>query len=121
MALKKRVAFNCNLDDLPIEISSKRVKQLNEIQSSVYFEKVVILQALADDRRLRLLDALENGELCACMMVELLHLKPSALSYHLSLLSDARLIKSRRDGSFQIYALTNFGKSILDLLRNLEK
>ncbi len=120
MPKKGRVAFNCNLDDLPIEISSKRLKQLYEIQSGVYFEKVAILHALADDRRLRLLDALENGELCACMMVELLHLKPSALSYHLSLLSDAGLIKSRRDGSFQIYALTDFGKSVLNLLRNLD-
>ena len=121
MPKKGRVAFNCNLDDLPIEISSKRLKQLHEIQSSIYFEKVVILQALADDRRLRLLDALEKGELCACMMVDLLHLKPSALSYHLSLLSEAGMIESRRDGSFQIYSLTDFGKSILDLLRNLER
>jgi len=119
MPKKNSAAFNCNLKDLPVDITPERVKQLLEIQAGVYYERVAILQALADDRRLRLLDALENGELCACMMVDLLYLKPSALSYHLSLLTDAGLIRSRRDGSFQVYALTEEGKSVLNLLRGL--
>lgn len=107
------------LDGLPVELTPRRIAQLREIAARDHGEEEAVLQALADRRRLKVLDALMGDELCVCVLVQLLGIKPSALSYHLSLLAEAGLVRARRDGSFQMYSLTVRGESALELLRKL--
>jgi ArsR family transcriptional regulator, arsenate/arsenite/antimonite-responsive transcriptional repressor len=57
-----------------------------------------ITKALADGNRLRVLMALGGGELCVCQIVELLQLAPSTTSKHMSILRQARLVESRKEG-----------------------
>jgi len=109
------------LEDLPVTLTPRRVSQLREIAARDHAEEEALLHALADHRRLIALAALQGGELCVCVLVELLDIKPSALSYHLSLLADAGLVRTRREGSFQLYSLTPRGESALELLRKLMK
>ncbi|MCF8078106.1 MAG: metalloregulator ArsR/SmtB family transcription factor [Desulfobacterales bacterium] len=60
-------------------------------------------KALADESRIRILGALRENELCVCQLIELLGLAPSTVSKHLSILRNARLIDSRKQGRWMYY------------------
>ena len=64
-----------------------------------------ITKALADDKRVRALLALRQGELCVCQITELFALAPSTISKHLSILYQAGLVESRKDGRWIYYKL----------------
>lgn len=64
-----------------------------------------ITKALADENRVRALLALRGGELCVCQMTELFGLAPSTVSKHLSILLQAGLVESRKEGRWIFYRL----------------
>lgn len=64
-----------------------------------------ITKALADGNRLRVLTALGDRELCVCQIIELLQVAPSTVSKHMSILRQARLVESRKDGRWMYYRL----------------
>lgn len=85
-------------------------------------EIVGLFKVLADPTRLRILKALEVQSLCVCVLVEATDQKHSALSYHLKLLKEAGLVDSKRERSFQIYYLTEFGNLLLKYIeKHFEK
>jgi DNA-binding transcriptional ArsR family regulator len=71
-----------------------------------------ITKALADESRIRTLLALRQGELCVCQITELFGLAPSTISKHLSILSQARLVESRKDGRWIYYKLPGKDASV---------
>ncbi len=64
-----------------------------------------VTKALADRQRVRILMLLQPGELCVCQIVQVLELAPSTVSKHLSVLSAAGLVDSRKDGRWAFYRL----------------
>ena len=64
-----------------------------------------ITKALADENRIRVLLALRKGELCACQITELFGLAPSTMSKHLSILYQAGLLDSRKEGRWIYFRL----------------
>jgi DNA-binding transcriptional ArsR family regulator len=64
-----------------------------------------ITKALADENRVRMLLALQRGELCVCQITELFGLAPSTISKHLSILYQAGLAASRKEGRWIYYRL----------------
>ena len=64
-------------------------------------------KALADENRIRIIGVLKGRELCVCQLIELLCLAPSTVSKHLSILKNARLIKSRKQGRWIYYRLAD--------------
>src|SRR5580765_3862575 len=68
-------------------------------------ELMRITKALADENRVRVLLALRNGELCACQITELFGLAPSTMSKHLSVLYQAGLVESRKEGRWIYFRL----------------
>jgi len=64
-----------------------------------------VTKALADLQRVRILMMLGPGELCVCQITEVLALAPSTVSKHLSILSAAGLVDSRKDGRWAYYRL----------------
>ena len=64
-----------------------------------------VTKALADANRVRMLLALRGRELCACQITELFGLAPSTMSKHLSILHQAGLVDSRKDGRWVYYSL----------------
>ena len=69
-------------------------------------------KALADENRIRILGVLGGRELCVCQLIELLCLAPSTVSKHLSILRNARLIDSRKQGRWMYYRLADQRVSI---------
>ena len=68
-----------------------------------------ITKALADENRLRMVLALQNGELCVCQITELLGLAMSTVSKHLSILYQAGLLNARKEGRWMYYSLPGKG------------
>lgn len=64
-----------------------------------------LAKALADENRVRLLLVLGEREVCVCQLVEFLGLAPSTVSKHLSILRQARLVNSRKQGRWIYYSL----------------
>jgi ArsR family transcriptional regulator, arsenate/arsenite/antimonite-responsive transcriptional repressor len=68
-------------------------------------EFMTLTKALADENRVRILLALRQQELCVCQITELFGLAPSTMSKHLSILYQAGLLNSRKEGRWIFYAL----------------
>ena len=67
-------------------------------------EYAPIFKALGDETRLKIIEILSCGELCACEILKSFHITQPTLSYHMKILTDCGLVKSRRDGSWIIYS-----------------
>lgn len=70
-------------------------------------ELLNITKALSDPGRVRALMALRTGELCVCQIIELLGLSPATVSKHMSLLHQAGLVRTRKDGRWNYYRLAD--------------
>jgi ArsR family transcriptional regulator len=67
---------------------------------------LVITKALADSNRLRVIMALSGQrELCLCQLTALLGWTAATVSRHMSVLQNARLVKSRKEGRWVHYRL----------------
>src|SRR4051794_26296704 len=71
-------------------------------------------RALGDPTRVRILDALADGELCVCDIAGLVGISESAASHQLRLLRGLRLVRPRRAGRLVYYAIDDH--HILELL-----
>ncbi len=68
-------------------------------------ELVTIFKALSDETRLRIIKLLEQGELCVCDIVTALDMVQPKVSFHLSTLKEAGIIKDRKEGRWIHYSL----------------
>lgn len=71
------------------------------------FTLLNIASALSDANRLRILMALRTTPLCVCQITAFLDLAPSTTSKHLSILRQARLIESTKQGRWVYYQLAD--------------
>lgn len=63
-------------------------------------------KALADTRRLHLLNLLSvRGEMCVCDLTEELQIPQSKLSYHLKLMTDAKILNKDTRGTWSYYSV----------------
>jgi ArsR family transcriptional regulator len=72
------------------------------MQAAVTFAK-----ALADPTRLRVIAALRHRELCVCELCDALEATQSTLSTHLTLLRDAGITRTRKQGKWIYYRLSD--------------
>ena len=68
---------------------------------------LTVFKALSDETRLRILKLLEHGELCVCDIVAALDTIQPKVSFHLSALREAGLIKDRKQGKWIHYRIDN--------------
>jgi len=57
-------------------------------------------RALSDRTRLEILSLLNDGEKCACKLLEKLSISQPTLSHHMKILCDSGLVKSRNEGKW---------------------
>lgn len=75
--------------------------------TQTYAEYVPILKAMADETRLKIIDMLSCGELCACDILEEFSISQSTLSYHMKILSESGLVHANRDGAWMRYTINS--------------
>jgi DNA-binding transcriptional ArsR family regulator len=68
-------------------------------------EEIKLLKAMADETRLKILLYLLNGEQCACTIVPFLGKAPPTVSQHLKVLTEAGILKMRKDGVRILYRI----------------
>lgn len=64
-----------------------------------------LFKALGDDTRVRIVALLAHGELCVCHVQEALGLTQPNASRQLSILKNAGILESRRQGTWTYYRL----------------
>jgi ArsR family transcriptional regulator len=73
-----------------------------------------LFAALGSEYRLRIVELLADGERCVCEITPYFPTASSVVSHHLSVLEQAGVIVSRRDGRWMRYQLAD--ESVLGLL-----
>ncbi|MDY6802306.1 MAG: metalloregulator ArsR/SmtB family transcription factor [Cyanobacteriota bacterium] len=61
--------------------------------------------ALSDSLRISILELLQHEELCVCELCDRLEVSQSKLSFHLKILKDVSLVRSRQEGRWSYYSL----------------
>ena len=69
-------------------------------------ELLIILKAISNPVRLRIMKLLENDELCVCYIVKAIGLKQPTISKHLNILKNAGLVRDRKEGLWVYYKLS---------------
>jgi ArsR family transcriptional regulator len=79
-----------------------------------------LLRAVSHPKRLEIIHLLRNRQLCVNDIGEMLGLPQANLSQHLTILRDAKVVKTRREGKKVIYKIShnNFIKAS-DLMRDI--
>jgi len=70
-----------------------------------YEKYVPVFKALGDITRLKIVEMLSCGELCACNILEYFQITQPTLSYHMKILTECGLVKSRKEGSWMRYSI----------------
>lgn len=75
-----------------------------------------VFKALANEKRLRILGALRDSELCGCELQAILDAPQSTVATHLRTLKDAGLVNSRKSGKWTYYRISDTAAiQLLDL------
>lgn len=106
------VVLELNIEELTCDAYNDdptRVRRVARVMPPAdSFEKTsLLLKAMADPVRLRILYALTQEPLCVCELATLLAMSLPAVSHHLKLLSLAGFLKVRKEGKFACYYLRN--------------
>lgn len=79
-----------------------------------------VFKALSEPTRLKILDMLSCGEMCACKLLDGLSVAQPTLSHHMKVLMDCGLVSGRKDATWMHYSIRkeSIGKlhGFIDLL-----
>ena len=64
-----------------------------------------VFRAFSDERRLRVLELLRQGEQCACVLLQELEISQPTLSYHMKILCRSGIVKERHVGPWKYYSI----------------
>ncbi len=64
-----------------------------------------ICKAAGDPNRLKIIQMLTEGEMCACRLLETLNIAQPTLSHHMKILSDCNLVNARKEGKWTYYSI----------------
>jgi len=79
-----------------------------------------IFRAFCDETRLSVLELLQNGEKCACVILERVAVGQSTLSHHMKILVNSGIVNARKEGKWTYYSINGKnGKNAVRLLRQL--
>jgi ArsR family transcriptional regulator len=85
-----------------IDKALSNMPDMDTISALADFYKV-----FGDGTRMRILCALQEGELCVCDLAEALSMTQSAISHQLRVLKQMKLVKNKREGKVVYYALSD--------------
>lgn len=79
-----------------------------------------VFKAFCDEKRLAILELLQSGEKCACVLIDKMEIGQSGLSYHMKILCESGIVESRQEGKWTHYKLSVDGsRYAMKLLREI--
>ncbi len=84
---------------------------------------LAVTKALSDENRVRMLLVLRDREVCLCQLAEFIGLALSTASKHMSILRQAGLVETRKDGRWHYYRLAGpeAAPPVVEALRWVQK
>ena len=70
-----------------------------------YVRMAKVFRALSDPKRVKIVDMLSCGEMCACVLLKCFEITQPTLAHDMKVLSEAGIVTSRREGKKTYYAL----------------
>jgi len=85
-----------------------------------YLNNARVFKAFCDENRLMVLEMLQSGEKCACVLLLELAITQPTLSHHMKILCDSGIVSPRKEGKWTYYSLSESGiKYAFELLKKL--
>jgi ArsR family transcriptional regulator len=83
-----------------------------------YHDIARIFKAFCDENRLIILEMLQSGEKCACVLLERLNITQPTLSHHMKILFESGIVTPRKEGKWTYYSLAESGsENAIEILR----
>lgn len=98
-------------DLMHILITYRIILMRGDKLETIYEEHAKVFKAFCDEKRLRILELLRDGEKCACKLLENLDMGQSALSYHMKILVESGIVESRQEGKWTHYKISEKGSA----------
>ncbi|MEG1788888.1 MAG: metalloregulator ArsR/SmtB family transcription factor [Kiritimatiellia bacterium] len=77
-----------------------------------------VFRAFCDDKRLAILELLQEDEKCACALIDALEISQSCLSYHMKILCESGVVEARQEGKWTHYKISEQGgNAAIELLK----
>lgn len=87
-----------------------------------YKDYVSMLKAISDETRLKIIDMLSCGELCACDILEAFNITQPTLSYHMKILTECGIVTGIRRGAWMNYTLNrDKADELINFISNVTK
>lgn len=87
---------------------------------NIYIDHARVFKAFCDENRLMILEMLQSGEKCACVLLEKLDISQPTLSHHMKILCESNIVSSRKESKWTYYSISRSGSQhALDLLNRL--
>lgn len=87
---------------------------------SIYEQRAKVFKAFCDERRQKILELLQQGEQCACKLIEGTGMPQSTLSYHMKILCDSGIVTGREVGKWTHYSIDPAGSQFaMELLKQI--
>jgi ArsR family transcriptional regulator len=77
-----------------------------------HIENARVFKAFCDENRLMILEMLQTGEKCACVLLEKLNIAQSTLSHHMKILVESEIVSARKEGKWTYYSVSSNGVTL---------
>jgi len=85
-----------------------------------FTENAKVFKAFCDENRLQILELLQTGEKCACVLLKDLQISQPTLSHHMKILCESDIVVGIKEGKWTYYSISPDGvKAAQKLLREL--
>ena len=81
-----------------------------------YLDSARVFKAFCDENRLMILEMLQSGEKCACVLLEKLEIVQSTLSHHMKILVESGIVSARKQGKWTYYSISTSGSKTAEKL-----
>ena len=68
-----------------------------------------VFKAFCDEKRLHIIEQLQSGEKCACVLLENLNISQPTLSHHMKILCESGIVTGRKEGKWTHYSISPEG------------
>ncbi len=83
-------------------------KAINELPNDELIADLSdMFKIFGDQTRVKILMALESGELCVCDIAAVMNMSQSAISHQLRVLKQSNIVKTRREGKVVYYSISD--------------
>lgn len=109
--------FNDEKCELTLIHEDNVKKAINELPDDELIADLSdMFKIFGDQTRVKILMALESGELCVCDIAAVMNMSQSAISHQLRVLKQSNIVKTRREGKIVYYSISDdHVKEIFDI------